>query len=202
MAAPFEGAETLPDWAILSGKDINVIPPDLKTLDNKLIIQITGEGLWQWRKITSKLCAYEALNGTLQALGYSLSPAGKHRTAHCLFQSIQAFAKKMSSRPLGKAARDHLKNNKVYEMCVEESEMAAMPKDVIDNLNHQREELGTEINDLNKQLDEQTEKVYEVLVEQVELRRRLSLIDGLGNKGKKVQDVSERQARRKMNEIR
>ena len=41
----------------------------------------------------------------------------------------------MSSRLIGKAARDHLKNNKVYELCIEEAEIGTMPKDVIDNLN-------------------------------------------------------------------
>ena len=108
----------------------------------------------------------------------------------------------MSSRLIGKAARDHLKNNKVYELCIEETVIGTMPKDVIDNLNQKREELETEINELNKQLEEQSRKVYEVLVQQVELKRKWALIDGLGNKGQKIQDVSGRQARRKLAEIR
>ena len=35
--------------------------------------------------------------------------------------------------------------------------------------------------------------MYEVLVQQVEFKRKPALIDGLGNKGQKIQDVSERQ---------
>jgi len=181
----FQFAETLPEWALLSGKDITVIPPSLKTLESKFVVQITGEGLWQWKKISSKLCAFEALNSTLRALGYSISPAAKTRIAQCLYQAIQSFAKKVSSRLLGKAARDRLKSNKVYELCVEETEMASMPKDVIDNLTQKRAEMEKEIDELKKQLEEQSNKVYSVLVEQVELKRKLSVIDGLGNKGKK-----------------
>jgi len=85
--------------------------------------------------------------------------------------------KKVSSRLLGKAARDRLKSNKVYELCVEETEMASMPKDVIDDLTQKRAEMEKEIDELNKQLEEQSNKVYSVLVEQVELKRKLSLID-------------------------
>ena len=196
-------SETLPEWAFLSAENISVIPPSLKTHDGKItIIQISGVGLWQWRKICSKSDAFEALNGTLQTLGYSLLPAAKCRIAKCLYQSIQEFAKKMSSRLIGKAARDRLKKNKVYELCIEEDEIGTMPKDVIDNLKQKREELETEIDELSKQLEEQSSKVYEVLVQQVELKRRSALIDGLGNKGQKVQEVSERQVRRKLAEIR
>lgn len=198
----FQCAETLPEWACLSGKDITVIPPNLKTLERKFVVQITGEGLWQWKKISSKLCAFEALNSTLRTLGYSITPAAKPRIAQCLYQAIQSFTKKVSSRLLGKAARDRLKSNKVYELCVEEIEMASMPKDVIDDLTQKKAAMEKEIDELNKQLEEQSNKVYSVLVEQVELKRKLSVIDGLGNKGKKIQEVEERQARRKLNEIR
>ena len=194
----------MPEWALLNPENISVIPPSLKTLDGKItIIQISGVGLWQWRKICSKSDAFAAPNGTLQTLGYSLLPAAKCRIAKCLYQSIQEFAKKISSRLIGKAARDHLKNNKVYELCIEEAEIGTMPKDVIDNLNKKRDELETEINELNKQLDEQSRKVYEVLVQQLELKRKSALIDGLGNsKGQQIQDVSGRQVKRKLAEIR
>ena len=112
---PYDCAETLPEWAFLSAENISVSPPSLKLLDGKItIIQISGVGLWQWRKICSKSDAFAALNATLQTLGYSLLPEAKCRIAKCLYQSIQEFVKKMSSRPIGKAARDHLKNNKVY----------------------------------------------------------------------------------------
>ena len=83
-----------------------------------------------------------------------------------------------------------------------EAEIGTIPKDVIDNLNQKREELETEIDELNKKLEEQSRKVYEVLVQQVELKRKSALIDGLGNKGQKIQDVSWRQVRRKLAEIR
>ena len=196
-------AETLPEWAFLSGEKISEIPPNLKTLNGKItIVQISGQGLWQWRKISSKSDAFDALNGTLQTLGYYLLPAAKCRIAKCLYQSVQEFAKKISSRLIGKAARDRLKSNKVYELCLEEAEVGAMPKDVIHSLKQKREELETEIDELKVQLQEQSRKVYEVLVQQVELKRKSALVDGLGNKGQKIQDVSERQARRKLTEIR
>ena len=196
-------AETFPEWAFLSAEKISVIPPSLKTLDGKItIIQISGEGLWQWRKISSKSDAFAALNGTLLTLGYSLLPASKCRIAKCLYQSIQEFAKKMSSKLIGKAARDRLKSDKVYELFIQEAEIGSMPKNVIDDLKQKREELETEIVELNRQLEEQSRKVYEVLVQQVELERRSALIDRLGNKGQKIQNVSERQARRKLTEIR
>ena len=44
--------------------------------------------------------------------------------------------------------------------------------------------------------------MYKVLVQQVELKRKLVLIDGLGNKGQEIHDLSEGQARRKLTEIR
>ena len=45
--------------------------------------------------------------------------------------------------------------------------------------------------------------MYEVLVQQVELKGKSALIDGLGNsKGQKLQDVSGRQVKRKLAEIR
>ena len=79
----YDCAETLPEWAFLSAENISVIPPSLKTLDRKIIIQISGVGLWQWRKICSKSDAFAAFNGTLQTLGYSLLPAAKCRIAKC-----------------------------------------------------------------------------------------------------------------------
>ena len=103
-------AETIPEWAFLSGEKISVIPGTLKSLDGKItIIQITGEGLWKWRKISSKSDAFDSPIGTLQTLGCSLLPAAKCRIAKCLYRSIEEFAKKMSSRITGKAARDRLK---------------------------------------------------------------------------------------------
>ena len=44
--------------------------------------------------------------------------------------------------------------------------------------------------------------MYKVLVQQVELKRNSALKDGLGKKGQKIQDVSERQAQRKLTQIR
>ena len=116
--------------AFQSENQSNAIPPSLIPLDGKItIIQISGVGLWQWRKICSKSDAFATFNGTLQNLGYSPLPAAKCRIAKCLYQSIQEFAKKMSSRLVGKAARDRLENNKVYELCIEEDEIGTMPKD-------------------------------------------------------------------------
>ena len=66
----------------------------------------------------------------------------------------------MSSRLIGKAARNHLKNNKVYELYIEEEEIGTMPKDVIDNLKQKQEDLETEIDELSKQLEEMSTKVY------------------------------------------
>ena len=137
----------------------------------------------------------DALQGTLQTLGYSLLAAAK-----CLYQSIEEFSTKMSSRLSGKAARDCLDSNKVYELCIEEAEIRAMLKVVIDSFK-QKQELETKIVKLNKQLQEKSRKVYKVLVQQVELKRNSALKDGLGKKGQKIQDVSERQARRKLTEI-
>ena len=74
----------------------------------------------------------------LQTLGYCLLPATKCRIEKCLYQSVQEFAKKMSSRLIGKAARDRLKSNKVHKLCLEEAEIGAMPKDVIDSLKRNR----------------------------------------------------------------
>ena len=82
-------------------------------LDGKItIIQISRDGLCQWKKFSSKSDAFDALNGTLQTLGYSLLSAAKCRMVKCLYQSIQEFVKKMSSRLIGKAARDRLNSNK------------------------------------------------------------------------------------------
>lgn len=129
-----EFAKTLLEWAILRREDISIIPPSLKTLDRKIAItQISGGGLCQCRQISFKLDAFDALNGTLQTKGYSLLPAAKCRTSKCLYQGIQEFPKKISSRLIGKAARDHLNNNKVYELCKEEAETGTIPKNVIDN---------------------------------------------------------------------
>ena len=66
----------------------------------------------------------------------------------------------MSSRLIGKAARNRLKNNKVYELCIEEEEIGTMLKDVIDNLKQKQEDLETEIDELSKQLEEMSTKVY------------------------------------------
>ena len=56
----------------------------------------------------------------------------------------------MSSRLSGKAARDRLKSNKVYELCIDEAEIGAMLKVVIDSLKQKWEDLETEIHQLNK----------------------------------------------------
>ena len=89
---------------------VKIAQRKLKSLDGKItIIQITGEGLWKWRKKSSKSDAFDALNGPLQTLGYSLLPPAKCRIAKSLYQSIEEFAKKMSSRITGRAARDRTK---------------------------------------------------------------------------------------------
>lgn len=126
-------AETLPEWAFLSEEKISVIPSNLKTLDGNIIfIQIRLQGLQQWSKISPKVDTCDALQGILQTLGYSLLAAAKCRIAKCLYQSINEFSTKMSSRLSGKAARDCLDSNKVYELCTEEAEIRAMLKVAID----------------------------------------------------------------------
>ena len=65
----------MPEWAILGGNDICVIPPDLRLLRDQYTVQITGEGLWKWRKLETKSSIFDALVGSLHAVGYSLSPS-------------------------------------------------------------------------------------------------------------------------------
>lgn len=198
----FDNSENIvPEGALLTGVNLNVIPPKLKS-DESFIIQITGDGLWQWRQIMCKALAFEALNESLRPLGYRISPTGRGRIAQCLYKAIHSFKKKASSRLLGKCDKDRLISKKIYELEVKSTEVAAMLQDVINDLERRQKEMEEEINKLKKELEEQSRKVYSVLVEQIEMKRRLSIVDGLGNKGKKIQEVNERQARRKLAEMR
>lgn len=58
------------------------------------------------------------------------------------------------------------------------------------------------MSELQKKAEEQAETAYSLLVDQVEMKRRLEVLNNLGNKGKKIQEVSERQARRKLSDLR
>ena len=76
-----------------------------------------------------------------------------------------------------------------------------MPQDVIKILTEEREEMQKEIDDLNSKVEKQSRIVYSVLAEQIEIQRKIQTLHTLGNKGKKIQ-VDERQARRKLSDIR
>ena len=77
-----------------------------------------------------------------------------------------------------------------------------MPQDVIKNLTEEREEMQKQIDDLNSKVEKQSRIVYSLLAEQIEIQRKIQTLHTLGNKGKKIQEVDERQARRKLSDIR
>ena len=56
----------MPEWAILGGNDIRVIPPDLRLLRDQYTVQTTGEGLWKWRKLETKPSIFDALVASAQ----------------------------------------------------------------------------------------------------------------------------------------
>lgn len=53
-----------------------------------------------------------------------------------------------------------------------------------------------------KKIEEQAANTYSLLVDQLEMKRKLGVLNNLGNKGKKIQDVGERQARRRLSVLR
>lgn len=193
---------SVPEWEKLGADSICIIPPRLKPLSDQFIIQISGEGLWQWRRMSTKLSCFHALNASLQPFGYVISQEAKWRISQCLFKAISSFKKKVCSPLLGKNDRLKLKNNKTYELEVVQSEFSAIPQDVIKNLTEKHEEMQKQIDDLNSKVEEQSRIVYSVLAEQIEMQRKIQTLDTLGNKGKKIQEVDERQARRKLSDIR
>lgn len=186
---------------ILNKSNITVLPPDLKSSRDDFVIQIRGEGLWRWKSLHSKSVMFDALNESLNKLGYSILLTAKERISQCLYKATTTFSKLNSSRLLGKSARDQLKG-KIYELRVSASELAVTPEDVIADMEKIHKEMEKKITKLSDDLEEQSEKAFSLMMEQIELKRKNSPTEGLANKGKKIQDVQERQARRKMNEIR
>ena len=203
MSFHFSNNETLvPKWAILGGNNICVIPPDLGSLRDQYIVQITGEGLWKWRKLETKSSTFDALVESLRTIGFSLSPLARGRICQCLFKAVSSFKKRVSSPLHGKSDRDRIIQTKTYEMKVREEEFVTLPKDVIQNLVRERELMEQKVSELQKKTEEQAETAYSLLVDQVEMKRRLEVLNNLGNKGKTIQEVSERQARRKLSGLR
>lgn len=203
MSFHFSNNETLvPEWAILGGNNICVIPPDLGSLGDQYIVQITGEGLWKWRKLETKSSTFDALVESLRTIGYSLSPLARGRICQWLFKAVSSFKKRVSSPLHGKSDRDRIIQTKTYEMKVREEEFVALPKDVIQNLVRERELMEQKVSELQKKTEEQAQTAYSLLVDQVEMKRRLEVLNNLGNKGKTIQEVSERQARRKLSDSR
>ena len=192
----------MPEWAILGGNDIRVIPPDLRLLRDQYTVQITGEGLWKWRKLETKSSIFDALVASLRAIGYSLSPSARARISLCLFKAVSSFKKRVCSRLRGKCVRDQIIQTKTYEMKVAEEEFVALPKDAIENLVREREIMEQKVSELKKKIEEQAETTYSLLVDQLEMKRKLGTLGNLGNKGKKIQEVGERQARRKLSDLR
>ena len=203
MSFHFSNNETLvPEWAILGGNNICVIPPDLGSLGDQYVVQITGEGLWKWRKLETKSSTFDALVESLRTIGFSLSPLARGRICQCLFKAVSSFKKRVSSPLHGKSDRDRIIQTKTYEMKVREEEFVALPKDVIQNLVRERELMEQKVSELQKKTEEQAETAYSLLVDQVEMKRRLEVLNNLGNKGKTIQEVSERPARRKLSDSR
>ena len=87
-------------------------------------------------------------------------------------------------------------------MKVAEEEFVALPKDTIENLVREREIMEQKLSELKKKIEEQAETTYSLLVDQLEMKRKLGTLGNLGNKGKKIQEVGERQARRKLSDLR
>lgn len=76
----------------------------------------------------------------------------------------------------------------------------ALAKDVKEKLVRERELMEQKVSDLQKK--EQAANTYSLLVDQLEMKRKVGVLNNLGNKGKKIQDVGERQARRKLSVLR
>lgn len=76
----------------------------------------------------------------------------------------------------------------------------ALAKDVKEKLVRERELMEQKVSDLQKK--EQAANTYSLLVDQLEMKRKLGVLNNLGNKGKKIQDVGERQARRRLSVLR
>ena len=114
------------------------------------IVQITGEGLWKWRKLESKSSTFDAHAESLRTIGYSLSALARGRICQCLFKAVFSFKKRVSSPLHGKSDRDRIIRTKTYEMKVREEEFVALPKDVIENLVRERELMEQRVSELQK----------------------------------------------------
>ena len=145
-------------------------------------MQITGEGLWKWRKLETKSSMFDALVASLRAIGCSLSPSARGRISLCLFKAVSSFKKRVCSRLHGKRVRDHIIQTKTYEMEVAEEEFVALPKDVIENLVREREIMEQKVSELEKIIEEQAGATYSLLVDQLEMKRKLGALDNLGRR--------------------
>ena len=175
----------MPEWAKLGADSICIISLHLKPYRDQFVIQISVEGLWQWRRISTKLDCFHALNASLQPFGYVISLEAKWRISQCLFKAILSFKKRVCSPLLGKNNRHKLRSDKTYELEVLQSEFSAIPQDVIQNLTEKRKEMQKQIDDLNSKVEEQSRIIYSVLAEQIEMQRKIQTLHTLGNKGKK-----------------
>ena len=113
-------------------------------------MQITGEGLWKWRKLETKSSTFDALVESLRTIGYSLSPLARGRICQCLFKAVSSFKKRVSSPLHGKSDRDRIIRANTYEMEFREEEFVVLPKDVIENLVRERVLMEQKVSDLQK----------------------------------------------------
>ena len=67
---------------------INICAPLMGSNDPFFSLQLTGEGLWQWRKLHSHCLVFNSLQASLVKVGYRLSSSARSQVGMAVYRRV------------------------------------------------------------------------------------------------------------------
>ena len=94
----------------------------------------------------------------------------------------------------------------IRKLTIEETEVIEVPSQVAQQYLHENQMLKEKISELEENLEEKAEEVFNLLQEAVDQRNKTKVLeeatDGLKNQGKPIHEVGDRQRYRQLNNFR
>ena len=181
---------------------VNVIPPSVASVERLYTIEIAGEAFWGWKDLkANSSCYFEALNSSLKPLGYKISKNEESRIGTRLGVETRYLHSKVAGEGNAKK-RKSIRAKFVRRVTVHETKIQELTQQYF----QETEMLKQQISELENELDEKAEEVFNLLNEAMGQKQKIRQLeeakDGLQNRGKPIHEVGDRQKYRQLNNFR
>ena len=132
---------------------INICAPLMGSNNPFFSLQLTGEGLWQWRKLHSHCLVFNSLQASLVKVGYRLSSSARSRVGMAVYRRVDYIVKKARSVKNNTTRRAE-RSQYWCQVALHPDEITQMPGDII----HQQKKENEKLIGKNQELPNKKER--------------------------------------------